>query len=156
MARVGCVLASGTRGAELDTYYARSNQTRVVSGGELGPLEMRVLGLLDGAGASPVQAIQELLRRSGSDLAYTTVMTVLVRLHEKGLVVRTKEGRRYLYSLGRRAPSVTQGIVARIQKTLFQRDRTRPILALLDDEELSEEELLALRRKIDDRLRGKP
>lgn len=32
------------------------------------------------------------------DIAYTTVMTTLSRLHEKGLLVREREGKRYLYS----------------------------------------------------------
>lgn len=121
----------------------------------LGPLEMRIVGLLRGQESASVQAIQEALACSGHELAYTTVMTVLTRLHEKGVVVRTKEGRRYLYTLGRRAPALTHGIVARIQKALFPADRVRPILALLENEELSERELRELRRKIDDRLRKK-
>ncbi len=33
----------------------------------------------------------------GDDLAYTTVMTVLVRLHAKGLVRRERAGRAYTY-----------------------------------------------------------
>jgi len=32
------------------------------------------------------------------DIAYTTVMTTITRLHEKGLLDRTRDGRRYLYS----------------------------------------------------------
>jgi predicted transcriptional regulator len=120
----------------------------------LGPLEMRVLGLLGNEPAS-VHDVQQALARAGHELAYTTVMTVLVRLHEKGLARRTKEGRRYLYRLGRRAPSITRTIVSRIQEALFPGDRARPILALLDDDSLSEEDLRALRRKIDERLRGK-
>ena len=121
----------------------------------LGPLEMRVLGLLDSATATSVQAIQEALAAAGHELAYTTVMTVLGRLHEKGLVVRTKDGRRYLYRLGKRAPAMTNGIVARIQRALFPGSRTGPILALLEDDALSDNDLRALRRKIDERLRGK-
>lgn len=116
---------------------------------------MQVVGLL-GKEPSSVQAIQAALARAGHDLAYTTVMTVLTRLHDKGVVVRTKEGRRYLYAIGKRGPAMTHGIVARIQKALFPKDRTRPILALLEDDALSKEELRALRRRIDERLRGKP
>ena len=116
---------------------------------------MRVLGLLDGAGSLSVHDLRAALERAGHDLAYTTVMTVLVRLHDKGLVVRTKEGRRYLYATAGRAPTVTRGIVSRIHKALFQNDRTRPILALLEDEDLSEADLRALRRTIDDKLRSR-
>jgi predicted transcriptional regulator len=116
---------------------------------------MHVVGLLHDREPSSVQDIQAALARAGHDLAYTTVMTVLTRLHEKGVLVRTKDGRRYLYAMGKRGPAVTQGIVARIQKALFPTDRARPILALLDDDALSDEELRLVRRRIDERLRRK-
>lgn len=32
------------------------------------------------------------------EIAYTTVMTTVARLHEKGLLIRERDGRRYLYS----------------------------------------------------------
>ncbi len=32
------------------------------------------------------------------DIAYTTVMTTVARLHSKGLLSRQRDGRRYLYS----------------------------------------------------------
>lgn len=32
------------------------------------------------------------------DIAYTTVMTTVVRLHRKGLLRRVRDGKRYLYS----------------------------------------------------------
>lgn len=121
---------------------------------ELGPLEMRVLGLL---GPEPVAVaeLQSRLAEGGEALAYTTVMTVLTRLHKKGLAARRKDGNRYLYTAARRAPSVIEGILARVRGALFQGDRTRPILALLDDEELSEGELRELRKAIDERIAGR-
>jgi predicted transcriptional regulator len=119
----------------------------------LGPLEMQVLGLL-GAEPLPVAAVCDRLRSAGSDLAYTTVMTVLVRLHGKKLVERTREGNRYLYAVSSKAPRVTEGIVARVGRTLFEREPTRPILALLDDTDLSADDLRLLRRAIDAKLKG--
>lgn len=120
----------------------------------LGPLEMKILGLLDGEPAS-VNAVRDRLRRSGADLAYTTVMTVLVRLHAKGLAERRKEGNRYVYSAARRAPRVSEGLVARVGRALFEREPARPILALLDDAELSADDLRLLRRAIDAKLKEK-
>lgn len=32
------------------------------------------------------------------DIAYTTVMTTITRLHEKGLLERSRDGRRYVYA----------------------------------------------------------
>lgn len=116
---------------------------------------MRVLGLLDSAGAASVQAIQEALRAEGHEVAYTTVMTVLSRLHEKGVVTRSKDGRRHIYGLAKNAPSLTRGMISRIQQALFPQNRARPILALLDDEALSNDELRLLRKRIDERLKAK-
>ena len=61
----------------------------------MGSLEADVLGCLwrhgDGLTAAETQEALGLL------LAYTTVATILVRLHDKGFVERTSEGRGYRY-----------------------------------------------------------
>ena len=62
----------------------------------LGPLERQVLETLWSHGASTVTGVLETLDPS-THHAYTTIMTILVRLHEKGLVSRTREGRAYRY-----------------------------------------------------------
>lgn len=64
-----------------------------------GSLESEVLALLTNAGA-PLNAgeVRELLVAKGEgDLAYSTVVTVLSRLHVKGLLERTKHGRSFDY-----------------------------------------------------------
>lgn len=55
-----------------------------------------------GLRAFAVSDLLSILERE-RDIAYTTVMTTLGRLHEKGLLEREREGKRYLYSpkLGR-------------------------------------------------------
>ncbi len=141
---------------EVDDYYARSiSLLAAMEPHALGPLEMEVLGLLDPSEPLAVAAIQARLAGRGHELAYTTVMTVLVRLHKKGLATRVKEGNRFLYTATRRAPGVSEGILTKIRRSLFQSDRMKPILALLDDDELTDDELRALRRVIDERRRGR-
>ncbi len=49
---------------------------------------------LSGFAVSDVVAVLEKRR----DIAYTTVMTTLGRLHDKGLLTREREGKRYLYT----------------------------------------------------------
>jgi predicted transcriptional regulator len=49
------------------------------------------------AGESSVREVVALLKARGSNLAYTTVLTVMVRLHARGLLTRRREGRRDLY-----------------------------------------------------------
>ncbi|HJQ48712.1 MAG TPA: BlaI/MecI/CopY family transcriptional regulator [Amycolatopsis sp.] len=61
-----------------------------------GELETEVLAVL-WANRTPVTAadVQESI---GGDLAYTTVVTILTRLHDKGAVIREKQGRSYAYA----------------------------------------------------------
>jgi predicted transcriptional regulator len=61
-----------------------------------GELEAEVLAALWSAG-EPVTAA-DVQQRVDSELAYTTVVTILSRLHEKGVATRDKHGRSFLYS----------------------------------------------------------
>jgi predicted transcriptional regulator len=61
-----------------------------------GELESEVLAVLWAAG-EPVGA-GAVRERVAGDPAYTTVLTILTRLHDKGMVTRERAGRRYLYS----------------------------------------------------------
>ncbi|MQA09956.1 MAG: BlaI/MecI/CopY family transcriptional regulator [Pseudonocardiaceae bacterium] len=65
----------------------------------LGPLESEVMEVLWRAGsAMRVRAVlDELNEGRASALAYTTVMTVLSRLAERGVVLRERSGRGYAY-----------------------------------------------------------
>jgi predicted transcriptional regulator len=60
-----------------------------------GELEGEVLAALWAAATPLVPA--EVQAAVGGDLAYTTVMTILVRLHDKGVIEREKVGRAYAY-----------------------------------------------------------
>lgn len=62
----------------------------------MGALEAEVLDVLWRAERRVTPA--DVRSAMGTDLAYTTVMTILVRLWEKGLAERTKQGRAYAYA----------------------------------------------------------
>lgn len=70
-----------------------------------GTLEQEVVAALAAAGQpmTPAQ-VRDLV---GGDLAYTTVMTVLARLAEKGVVTRERIGRAYAYTAVRDEAEVT-------------------------------------------------
>ena len=78
-----------------------SRFTRIrTRGGPFGPLEWRVLvALWDRPRAASVRDLQA----SFPEAAYTTLMTTLDRLHRKGALTRTKEGRAFYYQ-----PSMTR------------------------------------------------
>jgi predicted transcriptional regulator len=67
----------------------------------VGSLETEVLVALREVGEGPARDVREQLAVSGVQVAYTTVATILARLHDKGLVRRRREkcqgGERYVY-----------------------------------------------------------
>jgi predicted transcriptional regulator len=102
-----------------------------------GELESAVLAALWAAPGPLVPA--EVQAAVGSDLAYTTVMTILVRLHDKGVIERSKVGRAFAYR-----PIVAEtDVVAEQVRRLLDRgqDRTAVLQGLVeglgpDDEEI--------------------
>ena len=58
---------------------------------------------------------------SAPPLAYTTVMTILVRLHEKGYVTRAREGRRFRYSAAFDEASLPAAVGRRELRRLIER-----------------------------------
>lgn len=68
--------------------------TRDPLGSALGRLERAVMDIVWHGGEFSVHAVQGSLERP---CAYTTVMTTLDRLYKKGLVLRRRQGRAFLY-----------------------------------------------------------
>lgn len=62
----------------------------------LGPLEAVVMDRLWKRQSATVRDVVDDLGRSRS-LAYTTVMTIMTRLHVKGLLIRERDGKTYVY-----------------------------------------------------------
>lgn len=64
----------------------------------LGPLAAAIVREVAARGAASVAEVVEGLGRTrGRDHAYTTIMTVMGRLHEKGVLLRERRGRQYIY-----------------------------------------------------------
>ena len=107
-----------------------------------GALEAEVVAVL-WAAAEPLtpRAVQDEL---GGRLAYTTVMTALTRLHEKGVVGREKRGRAYAYTPLLDSPGIA---AARMRELLDAGGDREEVLArflgsLSDDDERTLIELL--------------
>jgi predicted transcriptional regulator len=70
------------------------------SAARLGPLEADVMNVLWRAGRPlPVREVAAALNAGReAELAYTTVMTVMSRLAGKGILARSRAGRRFVYA----------------------------------------------------------
>ena len=116
---------------------------------ELGRLEANVLGAVQKLGKATARQVMEEVE--SGHLAYTTVSTVLGRLHQKGMVNRTRVlgrgGRKYLYCLSSRdlQLSIADGAVRRLVNA-FGPSIVPAIYASL--EEISKKEVEDLKRQV--------
>lgn len=103
-----------------------------------GSLEAAVLAALSASGGP--QSPAQVRDRLDGDLAYTTVMTVLTRLADKGLAVRTRAGRGYLY----RAVSDADATAWRMRRLLdADTDRAAVLTRFVGDLSNDDERLIA-------------
>lgn len=103
-----------------------------------GELESEVLAALWAAPGPLVPA--EVQEAVGGDLAYTTVMTILVRLCDKGLIERSKAGRAYAY---RPVVAETDVVADQVRRLLdLGQDRRAVLQGLLEGLEPGDETLL--------------
>jgi predicted transcriptional regulator len=103
-----------------------------------GELESEILGVLVAASAplTPREVLDEL----GPALAYSTVVTILTRLHEKGMAARYREGRSFRYAPLTDADSVAAG---RMNALLGgAADRTTVLRRFVDELEPGDADLL--------------
>jgi predicted transcriptional regulator len=102
-----------------------------------GGLEAEVLAALWAIGRP--RTPREVQRELGGELAYTTVMTTLTRLHDKGAVDRQRSGRAYAYT-----PVLDQaGIAAsRMREMLDDGQDRRAVLAHFVDSLSAQDERL--------------
>ncbi len=92
--------------------------------GLLGPLEyaaMRALWSAAPVGVGHVLAELNAGKTGDQQLAYTTVMTVLSRLHGKGLVGRERRGRGYAYTPRFDEPALVEHLGRRAVDDVLQR-----------------------------------
>jgi predicted transcriptional regulator len=114
--------------------------------------ELDVMTVLWDLGSATVAEVRE---RIEDPLAYTTVLTVLRTLEEKGFVAHLQEGKahRYLPLVERQAAG--ESAVARLLETIFRGAPEMLLTQLVSDRSLSDEELQRLRTVVDRRLKGR-
>ncbi len=111
-----------------------------------GELEWTVLQTIKSKGEASVKDVYQALDQT---VSYTTVMTVMARLAEKGDLLRRKEGRHYLYQIPQTSKSSSLGLVERLKQRLFGGRSLAMIRYLIDSsEDLTEEDLNEMRNLI--------
>ena len=112
--------------------------------------ELDVMAVLWEGGAATVAEVQE---RLSDDLAYTTVLTVLRTLEEKGHVTHEEgEGRAYRYSALVDREQAGESALGRLVRKLFAGSPELLLTHLVAQRELTTEQLERMRRLLDERI----
>ena len=88
------------------------------------------------------------------DLAYTSIATVMKILEQKGILKSTKGDKAHLYSpLISKAEYETSSL-EHLTQNLFEGDPTSMVARLLNDTKLSKDELSAIQKLLNDRMKS--
>ena len=98
----------------------------------LGDLEVDVMEAIWARGQATVHDVHERLDAADRELAYTTVMTVMSRLAEKGLLEKRKEGAAYVYTPAASKEEFTRRTVGTVLSELLD-DFTAPAMSQFVD-----------------------
>jgi BlaI family penicillinase repressor len=113
------------------------------------PRELDVMSILWRAGSGTVTEVREAL---DEDLAYTSVLSALQTLEEKGFVRHESEGRAYRYHPTVAPENAGRSALARIREAVFQGSAELMFAQFVSDRKLKREELERMRRLLAERL----
>ena len=117
---------------------------------ELGAAELEVLKVLWDEGPATVRQVLEHLHGRGRRVAYTTVLTFLTRLEQKGFAESDKSGLAHVFRATVSRERVSRSRLRNLVKELYDGAAGSLVLHLVKTERLSAEDLTALQRLLDE------
>lgn len=114
----------------------------------LGESEMEILHHVWGLGEATVAEVQERILEKRK-IAYTTVMTIMKNLNDKGFLKYRKRGVTYVYSAAIEPENVQFGLINNLINKVFKGSPSALVQTLVKAENLNEDELNAIKKLID-------
>lgn len=116
---------------------------------DLGAAELEVLKALWDHGPATVRQVMNRLHDQGRRLAYTTVLTFLSRLEQKGFVRSDRSGQAYIYRPAISREKVTKTRLKSLIGQLYDGAAAPLVLQLIREEKFSADEIAALQNLIE-------
>jgi predicted transcriptional regulator len=113
------------------------------------PRELAVMSVLWKLGSGSVSEVRDALEE---DLAYTSVLSALQTLEEKGYARHEAEGRAYRYFPTVEADRAGGSALARIRDAIFHGSAERMFAQMVSDKKLGRKELEQMRQLLAERL----
>ena len=117
---------------------------------KLGELQTAVMTAVWDLGEATVGQVRERLA-ADKELAYTTVLSVLQKLEKAGWLKHRSDGRSYVYSPRRSRDDADKSAVRQFTERMFGGNPLVLFEHLLDDERLTGDELVELRKMLERR-----
>jgi len=117
------------------------------SEGKLTDAELEIMHVVWELDGGTVRQVYEILNQQ-RPLAYTTVMTMMNILEEKGHLTRRKEGRAYHYQPVRPKSQVISGMVDDFVGRVFEGSAAPLVVSLVKDKKISKKDLDEIARMI--------
>lgn len=116
-------------------------------------VELELMNVIWDLGECTVKDVQGALPEE-RQLAYTSVATMMKILEQKGALKSTKQDRAHTYQ-----PIISRSeyealSLRHLTENVFRGDSTTMVMRLIDDSDLSEEELQNIRKLINERLKS--
>jgi BlaI family transcriptional regulator, penicillinase repressor len=118
----------------------------------LGDLQLRIMKVLWASGEATVADVHKALGAQ-SELAYTTVATMLRKMEARRLVAHRLEERSFVYRAAVAEEAVSQGMADHLLDRLFEGSLADMVRHLLSSREVSRAELAKLEKLIAERKR---
>lgn len=120
------------------------------------PGELEVLQILWETGPATVREVLDRLEKIDRGRAYTSVMSLMNVMAEKGLLKRTPQGRAFLYSPMMKKDAALGRMVRDLCRRAFEGSASTLVTRLLDETNPTDEELKAIRDAIRNYERRQP
>ena len=119
----------------------------------VGDLQLHILRILWERGDGTVADVLENL--SGTELAYTTVATMLRKMEARGLVTHRADGRSFIYRPKVKAEDISHRMANHLVDRLFEGSLLDAVNHLLTTREVSREELAKIEQLIAEKKKAK-
>ncbi len=117
---------------------------------DLGTAELEVLKALWDEGRCTVRQVMIQLHERDRRVAYTTVLTFLTRLEQKGYVTSDKSGLAYVYRATITRDKVTRSRLRTLVQQLYDGAAAPMVLQLMRTQKFTTDEISALHQLIDE------
>lgn len=116
-------------------------------------LELEILKVLWNSSPCTVREIREQMAETGRESAHTSVITILNIMVDKRYLDKKKDGKSYLFWPIVSEPDISQRMLGDMVARVFDGSASRLVLNLIDGEKIQEQELLELRKLINQKVR---